>query len=101
MIEIETDTRKIKPGQTYVAITGHTVDGHDFIQKAIDAGKLDAKKITKESLLKANVISKELDGIRLLARGAITAAINITVDSASKSAVEAVKKAGGKVTVNK
>ena len=73
----------------------------DTIQKAIDAGKLDAKKITKESLLKANVISKELDGIRLLARGAITAAINITVDSASKSAVEAVKKAGGKVTVNK
>ena len=73
----------------------------DTIQKAIDAGKLYAKKITKESLLKANVISKELDGIRLLARGAITAAINITVDSASKSAVEAVKKAGGKVTVNK
>ena len=73
----------------------------DTIQKAIDAGKLNANDITKESLLKSNVISKELDGIRLLARGAITAAINITVDSASKSAVVAVEKAGGKVTVNK
>ena len=72
----------------------------DTIQKAVDAGKLNAKEITKESLLAANVISKELDGIRLLARGAVTVALNITVDSASKAAVEAVEKAGGKVTVN-
>lgn len=71
----------------------------DTIQKAIDCGKLDAKDITKESLLSCNVISKELDGIRLLARGAVTTAINITVDSASKAAVAAVEKAGGKVTV--
>lgn len=71
----------------------------DTIQKAIDAGKLNAKEITKETLLASNVISKELDGIRLLARGAVTAAINITVDSASKAAVAAVEKAGGKVVV--
>ena len=66
-----------------------------------DAGTLNANEITKVTLLASNVISKELDGIRLLARGAVTTAINITVDSASKSAVEAVEKAGGKVTVNK
>ena len=72
----------------------------DTIQKAVDAGKLNANEITKESLLASNVISKELDGVRLLARGALTSAINITVDSASKAAVEAVEKAGGKVTVN-
>lgn len=71
----------------------------DTIQKAIDAGKLNAKKITKETLLASNVVSKEMDGIRLLARGALTAAINITVDSASKAAVAAVEKAGGKVVV--
>lgn len=71
----------------------------DTIQKAIDAGKLNAKEINQESLLSSNVISKAYDGIRLLARGAITASINITVDSASKSAVAAVEKAGGKVTV--
>ena len=71
----------------------------DTIQKAIDAGKLDAKSIDIESLLKSNVISKKLDGIRLLARGAITSSITITVNSASKSAVEAVEKAGGKVNL--
>lgn len=72
----------------------------DSIQKAIDAGKLNANEINKESLMASNLISAELDGVRLLARGAITAAINITVDSASKAAVEAVEKAGGKVIVN-
>ncbi len=70
----------------------------DTIQKAIDAGKLDAKNINIESLLNSNVVSKQLDGIRLLARGAVTSSINITVDSASKSAIEAVEKAGGKVS---
>ena len=71
----------------------------DTIQRAIDAGKLNANEITKETLLASNVISKELDGIRLLARGSLNVAVNITVDSASKAAVEAVEKAGGKVTV--
>ena len=71
----------------------------DTIQRAIDAGKLNANEITKETLLASNVISKELDGVRLLARGALNVAVNITVDSASKAAVEALEKAGGKVTV--
>lgn len=38
MIKYETDSRKILPGQTFVAIKGHTVDGHDFIEKAIANG---------------------------------------------------------------
>lgn len=71
----------------------------DTIQKAIDAGKLSANEINAEALLNSNIISKELDGVRLLARGAITASINITVNSASKAAVAAVEKAGGKVTI--
>ena len=71
----------------------------DTIQKAVDAGKLDAKSITIDTLLSSNVVSKKLDGIRLLARGAITSSVNITVNSASKSAVEAVEKAGGKVNI--
>ena len=71
----------------------------DTIQKAVDAGKLSANEINVESLLKSNIISKELDGVRLLARGAITASVNITVNSASPAAVAAVEKAGGKVTI--
>ena len=71
----------------------------DSIQKALDAGKLNAEEINIEALLKAGLVSKELDGVRLLARGAITSKINITVNSASKSAVAAVEKAGGKVSL--
>ena len=69
----------------------------DTIQKAIDAGKLNAAEINIDALMKAGVISKQLDGVRLLARGAITSKANITVNSASKAAVAAVEKAGGKV----
>ena len=71
----------------------------DTIQKAIDAGKLASNEINVEALLKANVISKTLDGVRLLARGALTASITITVNSASQAAINAVEKAGGKVTI--
>ncbi len=41
----ETDSRKIQPGQTFVAIKGHTVDGHDFIDSAIKNG---ASKVVAE-----------------------------------------------------
>ena len=71
----------------------------DTIQKAVDAGKLNAEDINVEALLKAGIISKKLDGVRLLARGAITSKVNVSVNSASKSAVAAVEKAGGKVNV--
>ena len=71
----------------------------DTIQKAIDAGKLSSNEINVEALLKANIISKTLDGVRLLARGALTASITITVNSASQAAINAVEKAGGKVTI--
>lgn len=38
MFKYECDSRKIKKGQTFVAIKGLTVDGHDFIGKAIENG---------------------------------------------------------------
>ena len=69
----------------------------DTLQKAVDAGKLNAEDINVEALLNAGIVSKKLDGVLLLARGAITTKVNVTVNSASKSAVAAVEKAGGKV----
>ena len=71
----------------------------DTLQKAVDAGKLSANAIDLLALMNAGIISKPMDGLRLLARGAITTSINITVNSASKAAVAAVEKAGGKVSV--
>jgi large subunit ribosomal protein L15 len=70
------------------------------LQKAIDAKKLDAKKpITVEMLADAGVVGKVVDGVRLLAKGELTAKVDITVTGASKNAVAAVEKAGGKVTI--
>ena len=71
----------------------------DTIQKAVDAGKLNASAIDIDALLNAGIINKKLDGVRLLARGAITSNVTISVNSASKAAVAAVEKAGGKVNV--
>jgi len=70
------------------------------LQSAIDAGKLDAKSpITVEALVEAGIVGKVVDGVRLLAKGELKAKVDITVTGASKGAVEAVEKAGGKVTV--
>ena len=71
------------------------------IQKAIDAGKLDAKKtIDAAALIEAGVIRRARDGVRVLGRGEITAKVTIDVAGASKGAVEAIEKAGGKVTIS-
>ena len=70
------------------------------IQNFIDAGKLDAKAdVTEDALVASGAVRRKLDGIRLLAKGELKAGLNITVTGASKAAVEAVEKAGGKVTV--
>ena len=68
------------------------------LQKAIDAGKLDAKKPVDETALRtAGLINKSYDGVKLLAKGAIKAKLTIEVTGASKTAVAAVEKAGGAV----
>ena len=70
------------------------------LQKAIDAGRLDAKKaVTAEVLQTAGLARKSRDGIRLLAKGEITSKVTIEVSGASKNAIAAVEKAGGKVVV--
>ncbi len=70
------------------------------IQKAIDDKKLDGSaKIDFDVLRKAGLVSKNRDGVRLLAKGDLKAKLTFEVAGASKSAVEAVEKAGGSVTV--
>ncbi|MEO1140590.1 MAG: 50S ribosomal protein L15 [Pseudomonadota bacterium] len=73
-----------------------------LIQKFVDAKKIDAKKtITEDALIESGLVRRKLDGIRVLAKGEITAKLAIEVTGASKSAVEAVEKAGGSLTVAK
>ena len=52
MINIKIDSRKVTPGDTFVALKGATVDGHDFIAKAIEAG---ATKIVAEKEIDCDV----------------------------------------------
>jgi len=70
------------------------------VQTAIDAGKLDAKEtITIAKLQEAGVVGKVVDGVRLLAKGELKTKVSFEVSGASKSALEAVEKAGGSVTL--
>ena len=71
-----------------------------LIEKFIGLGKLDAKsEITEDALVAAGVTSNKRDGIRVLAKGEIKSKVTLVVTGASASAIEAVQKAGGSITV--
>ncbi|HEV2559179.1 MAG TPA: 50S ribosomal protein L15 [Microvirga sp.] len=70
------------------------------IQEAVTAGKLDTgAPITVEALVAAGVVSKPRDGVRILGMGEISAKLSFQVAGASKSAVAAIEKAGGSVSI--
>ena len=70
------------------------------VQKAIDAGKLDAKgTIDHEALKVAGLARSAKHGVRLLGKGTLTSKVSFKVAGASKGAIEAVEKAGGSVEV--
>ncbi len=70
------------------------------LQQFIDSKKLDAKgTITEETLVKAGVVRRQLNGIRLLGNGELKTKVTLNITGATKSAIEAVEKAGGKVEI--
>ena len=70
------------------------------VQKAVDAGKLDAKAVIDQAALNAAGLTRGgKDGVRLLAKGELTAKLSFHVAGASKSAKEAVEKLGGSVEI--
>ena len=72
------------------------------IEQAIAAGKLDVKTaIDADVLIKAGVIRRAKDGVKLLGEGELKAKLNLTVYSATASARAAVEKAGGSLTTTK
>ena len=67
---------------------------------ALERGALKADGVIDENtLVEAGVVRRVLDGVRLLAKGELTTALTLEVAGASKAAVEAVEKAGGKVDI--
>jgi large subunit ribosomal protein L15 len=70
------------------------------VQKLIDAGKIDAKQLLDHDALKSAGLARGgKDGVRLLAKGEFNAKASFKVAGISKSAREAVEKAGGSVEV--
>ena len=70
------------------------------IQEAVDAGKLDAAAaVTVDALVAAGVLAKARDGVKVLGAGELKAKLAFEVAGASKSAREAIERAGGSVTV--
>ena len=69
-----------------------------LVQKAIDAGKLDAKAVIDQAALRAAGLSRGgKDGVRLLAKGDFSAKVTFKVAGVSAGARAAVEKAGGSV----
>lgn len=70
------------------------------LQAAVDKKLLDAKKtVTVDALAEAGIIKKVKDGVRLLGQGELKTKLTIEVTGASASAVKAVEKAGGSVSI--
>ncbi len=70
------------------------------LQTAVDNGALEeGANVTIEVLVEKGLARPQKDGLRLLAKGELKAKLNIEITGASKSAIEAVEKAGGSVKV--
>jgi large subunit ribosomal protein L15 len=72
----------------------------DRVQQAIDDGKLSpTATVDGAALLAAGILSRLRDGVRLLGKGEIKAALTVDVAGVSAAARAAVEKAGGTVLV--
>ena len=79
----------------------YTVVNLGRLQQALDAGKLNAEgAIDAARLVAAGVLRRPGDGIRLLAKGRLSAAITVEAAGASQAAIAAVEAAGGKVVLS-
>ncbi len=70
------------------------------LQAAVDAKLIDAGAVVDAAaMVKAGLMRRAKDGVRLLGNGELKAKLNLEVYGASKSAVAAVEKAGGSVKI--
>ncbi len=70
------------------------------LQAAIDAGTLDAKApIDVAAMVKAGLMRRAKGGVKVLSGGEFKSKIELSVYGASKSAIDAIEKAGGSVKI--
>lgn len=82
-----------KPNQQVVeSINLHVLE--DFVTRKVLKTKID-----REALVAAGLVKKTGSVVKILAKGEIKSKIEISVDAASKAAIAAIEKAGGKITL--
>ena len=59
----------------------------------------DGDVVTAQTMLEKGIISKSLDGVKILGRGEVTKKLDVKVAKYSASAKEKIEKAGGKAEV--
>jgi large subunit ribosomal protein L15 len=70
------------------------------LQAAIDAKKIDTKKVIDEdTLVAAKIISRKKDGVKLLTKGDLKTKVELKISKATKTATASVEKAGGKIEI--
>ncbi|HMJ41701.1 MAG TPA: 50S ribosomal protein L15 [Pseudolabrys sp.] len=70
------------------------------VQAAIDAGLIDVKSpVDSAAMIKAGLMRRAKGGVKLLGGGELKSKVDFAVFGASKSAIEAVEKAGGSVKI--
>ena len=71
------------------------------LERAIQAGKLDLKKdVDAEALVKAGVLRRAHDGVRLIGGGELSKAVKLVVAGATAGATKIVEGAKGSVTIS-
>ena len=70
------------------------------LQAAIDAGRIDANApIDVAVMVKGGLMRRAKGGVKLLGNGELKSKVDLAVWRASKSAIEAVQKAGGSIKI--
>lgn len=89
-----------KRGFNNIFAEPHAIVHFLTIEKAVSAGTLNAgEEITIEALKAAGLVRNSMSKVKLLARGELKSKLNFNIHKASKSAIAAVEKAGGKVAI--
>jgi large subunit ribosomal protein L15 len=89
-----------KRGFNNIFAKEYNVFNLDRIQYFIDNGKLNDKEVVNtENLLKAKLISKEKNGLKILGRGNLKSKVTFEVSGASEKAINLIEKAGSKITI--
>ncbi len=91
-----------KRGFTNISKIEFDVVNIGSLQSAIDQKKIDiAKVIDAQAMKDAGLVSGNQNGVRLLGMGKLSTKLNVEVAGASKTAILAVEKMGGKVVLPK